>query len=117
MGLTLRRIATLITLLNFVGCTAWTATHEPLRDLEGEKVRLTTVGGVKASGVLAHADSAGAAVLVEGRELRIVVDTGKVIGVEKRSFQAWPTVALGVVAAGAVTLILIKVLVFDDPDY
>ncbi len=114
---TLRRFITLIALVNFAGCTTWTATHESLRDLEGEKVRLTTVGGMKGSGMLAHADSAGAAVLVEGSRLPIVVDTGKVIGVEKRRFQVWPTVAMGVLAVGAVTLILIKVLVFDDPDY
>jgi hypothetical protein len=117
MTLTLRRIVTVIALVNFVGCTTWTATHVPLSSLEGENVRLTTAGGSKLSGVLAHADSAGAAVLVDGGDSHIVVDTGNVMGVEKQKVQIWHTVALGLLAAGAVTLVLIKVLVFDDPDY
>lgn len=82
--------------MSFVNCSSWRATQAPLREMEGDNVRVTTKEGGKQEGRLLHADSLGFAVLhCSYCEPRVVaIDTSKIAGVEKRVHSAGRTAAL-----------------------
>ena len=116
MSFLIQRTALMLLLANFVGCSSWRATNSPLGDLEGERVRLTLSDDKKVGGLLVDSDSLGLAIL-QAPVVRSTVPIANITAVEKREINTWATAGLIVVGAAAVTLILVKVLVFDDPKY
>lgn len=117
----MRSITTVIVLTSFTGCTTWTATQAPLRDLDGKTVRITTHEDVTHEGLLMHPDTLGSKVLIRGDDpsVLLVVDSSDVARTETRQMHAGRTAAvvlLGVGVAAAIALIYI-ISVFNDPNY
>jgi hypothetical protein len=117
----LRSITTVIVLVSFTGCTTWTATQAPLRDLDGKKVRVTTRNDDVHEGLLMHPDTLGSRILIRGDDpsVLLIVDSSEVMKIETRKAHAGRTaglVLLGVGVAATVGLIYV-ISVFNDPDY
>lgn len=102
----LKRVALVLCLLIFAACTSWwQATQQPLRELEGKRVRLTTRDSTKVTGALFLVDSLGMVDLyVAGPNPRSVLfDTSQIVRVEKHRISNWMGPPL--VAAGLLVLI------------
>lgn len=121
MNLTSRRFITAILLVSFTGCTTWTATQAPLRELDGKKVRITTHDDGVHEGLLMHPDTMGSRMLIRGNDpsVLLVVDSSQVTKIETRKTHAGRTVGLVALGVGVVATIgLIWIIsIFNDPDY
>ncbi len=121
MKRTSRSITTVIVLVSFTGCTTWTATQAPLRDLDGKKVRVTTHDDAMHEGLLMHPDTLGSRILIRGSDpsILLIVDSSEVVKIETRKAQSGRTAGLVLLGVGiAATIALVYIIsVFNDPEY
>lgn len=98
-----------VLILYVTSCTSWQATQLPLRDLEGNRLRLTTRDSTKVTGKLVHADSLGMVVLDEPfpQRFRVIGDTSRVVGIETRAFSAAQTAEALVWVTGFAVILIV----------
>ena len=89
------RVLVMLLILNLSSCGTWIATQTSLKDLEGEKVRLTTTSGKKVAGKLVDADSLGFAMVHRKWWMEdSSIDTTTIAEIEERRFSASRTLVL-----------------------
>jgi hypothetical protein len=117
MRLLLARSGVALLVISLVNCSAWHATQEPLSELEGKRVRITTKSGERQEGRLADADSLGLAVLQLENEFKkrysvlpqpsvLAFDTTTITAVEKRAHSPSRTMALYLMIPVGLVLVL-----------
>lgn len=100
-----RKFTVMLLIINMAGCTTWTATHAPLGDMMGRRVRVTTRDGERIAGRLVTTDSLGVAIVhcPYEKPRDFAIDTAAVVFVEQRQFS--PERTLGLAAALTVVTI------------
>ena len=121
MNSTMRSITAAIVLVSFSGCTTWTATRAPLRELDGKTVRITTHNDRMHEGLLMHPDTLGSKALIRGHDpsVLLIVDSSDVAKTETRQIHAGRTAGMVLLVVGiAAVLAVIQIRdIFNDVDY
>lgn len=92
----IRRASITALIMNLIGCSSWTATQQPLADLEGKQVRVTMIDGTRADGRVDLSDTLGVPILQRrfDRPRTVAIDTALVMGIETKELRWDRTVAL-----------------------